>query len=44
MEYNYNYYYYHSSIPYEPKVGKAVSPESKTKLRSLNPKPYTLKL
>ena len=21
MEYNYNYYYYHSSIPYEPKVG-----------------------
>ena len=21
MGYNYNYYYYHSSIPYEPKVG-----------------------
>ena len=24
MGYNYNYYYYHSSIPYEPKVGLRV--------------------
>ena len=22
MGYNYNYYYYHSSIPYQPKVGE----------------------
>ena len=24
MGYHYNYYYYHSSIPYEPKVGKGL--------------------
>ena len=23
MRYNFNYYYYHSSIPYQPKVGLA---------------------
>ena len=25
MGYNYNYYYYHSSIPYSPKVGEGVA-------------------
>ena len=44
MEYNYNYYYYHSSIPYSPKVGKVlraacrfwVCPSSRGKPEVLN--------
>ena len=28
MGYNYKYYYYHSSIPYYPKVGKKPFPHS----------------